>query len=130
MLRTAEQQDGRSLTLWSTPAVDPLPPNKQSCESTEEEDTTHHCLPLVGVTVHLCKSLMKLESVQGHLLGLAQLGPAALLLFLQSSLLGVEVCAEGLVWHGVGALGMVVGIGGHLPLAVGGAFWAVYPSHS
>lgn len=43
--------------------VDPLPPNKQSCESTEEEDTTHHCLPLVGVTVHLCKSLMKLESV-------------------------------------------------------------------
>lgn len=43
--------------------VDSLPPNKQSCESAEEEDTTQHCLPLVGVTVHLRKGLMKLESV-------------------------------------------------------------------
>ncbi|KAL0595251.1 hypothetical protein AAY473_035441 [Plecturocebus cupreus] len=44
-------------------ARDPLPPNQQSCESTEEEDTAHHCLPLIGATVHLCKGLMVLEPV-------------------------------------------------------------------
>lgn len=55
----------------------------------------------------------------GHLLSVAQLRPAALLLLLQGLLLCVELRAEGLIGHGVGALGMVVGVGGHLLLAVG-----------
>lgn len=55
----------------------------------------------------------------GHLLGVAQLGPAALLLLLEGLLLSVEFHAEGLLWHGVGALGMVVSVGGHLLLAMG-----------
>lgn len=50
---------------------------------------------------------------------MAQLRPAALLLLLQGLLLCVELRAEGLIGHGVGALGMVVGVGGHLLLAVG-----------
>lgn len=50
---------------------------------------------------------------------MAQLGPAALLFLLQGLLLCIELCAEGLVWHGVGALGMEVGVRGHLLLALG-----------
>lgn len=53
----------------------------------------------------------------GHLLGVAQLGPAALLLLLQGTLLRAEVRAERLIRHGIVALGIVVGIGGHLALA-------------
>ena len=43
--------------------IDPLPPNHQSCESKKEEDTAHHCLPLIGATVHLREGLMELEPV-------------------------------------------------------------------
>ena len=43
--------------------IDPLPPNHQSCESKKEEDAAHHCLPLIGATVHLREGLMELEPV-------------------------------------------------------------------
>ena len=59
------QGHGRGLRPGETLplTIDPLPPNQQTCESKEEEDTAHHCLPLVGTTVHLCEGLMELEPV-------------------------------------------------------------------
>lgn len=56
-------------------------------------------------------------TLTGHLLCLAQLGPAALLFLLQGPLLLAELCAEGLIRHGIGALGVAVNVGGHPPLA-------------
>lgn len=63
-------QPGEVLPL----TVDPLPPNQQSCESTEEEDTAHHCLPLIGAMVHLCEGLMELEPVHCRQVGSGDAG--------------------------------------------------------
>lgn len=52
--------------------IDPLPPDHQSSESTEKEDTAHHCLPLVGVKVHLLKGLVELEPVHWREVGVGK----------------------------------------------------------